>query len=151
MAGRITDLAGRVSEDDLKAADPVQLVPRDVATAAPASAPTRAAGTPAGAGADGRSAGTVTAPAPAAAGATDVTALPTEPMAIGEDTVAMDPRMIFDATEEIPQEQLAKARAHPVTSSSAATDATDSTDATDTPAATDTTPPASADTGPDTA
>ena len=102
VADRLTQLSRQVEPDDLKAPAPVAVtpkevpVPRDRTGAAPATS----------AAADlGSLEDTAAMAGPGGSAATDQLALVTD-----QDTVAMDPRTMFDATEEIPPEQLQAVR-----------------------------------------
>ncbi len=97
VAEQLAQLARTVDERDLSAPAPVSVVPRDVRIPAPQARPGPA-----------DEAGATT---------TDQPTVGMDPRRVfgatqdADSTVAMDPRTIFDATEEIPEEQLAAARA----------------------------------------
>lgn len=97
VADRLTELSRHVGPDDFKAPAPVSVTPKEVPVprdvAGPASATSAAA--------TGALDDTAAMAGPGGSADTDQLALPTD-----DDTVAMDPRTMFDATEEIPPEQL---------------------------------------------
>ena len=111
MARRLVELERRVTDADLKAPEPVSVVPREVIVPKPVAAASPAAANGSGSGED-----TVavdpdtlfddTAPLHGTAAHDDSVTLDgtvtLDDAAALDDTVAMDPRTLFDATEEIP-------------------------------------------------
>lgn len=101
VADRLTQLSRQVEPDDLKAPAPVAVTPKEVPVPRD-----RTGAAPATSAADlGSLEDTAAMAGPGGSAATDQLALVTD-----QDTVAMDPRMMFDATEEIPPEQLQAVR-----------------------------------------
>ena len=101
VADRLTELSRQVEPDDFKAPAPVTVTPKEVPVPRDLTDPA-----PAASAADTGSLEDTAAMA--GSGDTDQLA-----QVADQDTVAMDPRTMFDATEEIPPEQLhAVRRAH---------------------------------------
>ena len=101
VADRLTQLSRQVEPDDLKAPAPVAVTPKEVPVPRD-----RTGAAPATSAADlGSLEDTAAMAGPGRSAATDQLALVTD-----QDTVAMDPRTMFDATEEIPPEQLQAVR-----------------------------------------
>lgn len=101
VADRLTQLSRQVEPDDLKAPAPVAVTPKEVPVPRD-----RTGAAPATSAADlGSLEDTAAKAGPGGSAATDQLALATD-----QDTVAMDPRTMFDATEEIPSEQLQAVR-----------------------------------------
>jgi len=101
VADRLTQLSRQVEPDDLKAPAPVAVTPKEVPVPRDRTGAARATSA-----ADlGSLEDTAAMAGPGRSAATDQLALVTD-----QDTVAMDPRTMFDATEEIPPEQLQAVR-----------------------------------------
>ncbi len=104
VADRLTELSRQVEPDDFKAPAPVTVTPKEVPVPRDLTDPA-----PAASAADtGSLEDTAAMAGSGGSGDTDQLA-----QVADQDTVAMDPRTMFDATEEIPPEQLhAVRRAH---------------------------------------